>query len=359
MQAAASRSPHSSAGLEWRIARFVSAWAPLLLVLLLYIYFAFIARAPYFADAANLQNLMFQTAPLVIATCGQILVMTVGGLDISIGAVAALSSMAAAYGAISTGSAWGVILGPVVGAALGAVNGWTVARYNLSPVIVTIAMLSSARGLAFLVTDGQPLVGIPFSVYWLGWGDLWGIPAPVILGAVAFLLTHYILAYSDIGVRLQAIGSDEHGARMMGVNVFGLKVLAFSLSGLAGATASLVWMAQSGGGNQLIGSGLEFQTIAAAVIGGASSRLNRSALGGLWGSLVIMTLSNGMNLSGVQPYTQQIVLGIALIAALFVHRFHDRLQLMVRRGLGKFRGAVPLEDSVKPEGGEAQRSQRV
>src|SRR5690606_28109620 len=185
-------------------------------------------------------------------------------------------------------------------AALGAVNGWVVARYRISPVIVTIAMLSSARGLAFLVTDGQPLVGIPFSVFWLGWGDLWGIPAPVLLGLAAFLLTEYLLGYTDVGVHLQAVGSDEQGARMMGVNVFGLKVLAFALSGLAGAMAALVWMAQSGGGNQLIGSGLELQTIAAAVIGGASSRLNRSALGGVWGALVITTLSNGMNLSGVQ-----------------------------------------------------------
>ncbi|HLT59151.1 MAG TPA: ABC transporter permease [Limnochordales bacterium] len=349
MSAARSRAGQVRAGGDWRTARWVNAWAPLGMVLLLYVYFAFIARAPFFADLANLQNLMIQVAPLIIATCGQILVMTVGGLDISIGGIAAFSSMAAAYGAISTGSAWGVLLGLAVGAALGAVNGWVVARYRISPVIVTIAMLSSARGLAFLVTDGQPLVGIPFSVFWLGWGDLWGIPAPVLLGLAAFLLTEYLLGYTDVGVHLQAVGSDEQGARMMGVNVFGLKVLAFALSGLAGAMAALVWMAQSGGGNQLIGSGLELQTIAAAVIGGASSRLNRSALGGVWGALVITTLSNGMNLSGVQPYTQQIVLGIFLILSLLIYRFQDRLQLVLRRGAGGPSRALPAPGT--PEGG--------
>lgn len=340
---------------EWQVARLVTAWAPLLIVLLIYGYFAWISPTPFFGDGANLKNILIQTAPLVIATCGQILVMTVGGLDISIGAIAAFSSMAAAFGAISTGSPVGAVLGLVVGAALGAVNGWIIARYHISAVIVTIAMLSSARGLAFLVTDGQPLVGIPASVYWLGWGDLWGIPAPIILGIVAFLLTEYLLAHSDVGVHLRAVGSDEAGARMMGVNVFGLKVLAFTLSGMAGAAAALIWMAQSGGGNQLIGSGLELQTIAAAVIGGASSRGTRSALGGLWGALVIMTLSNGMNLSGVQPYTQQIVLGVALILTLLVNRFQDRVQLAIRRSVARHRPSVGRGSAPLKGGGSEGR----
>src|SRR5690606_30263363 len=97
------------------------------------------------------------------------------------------------------------------------------------------------------------------------------------------------------------------------------------------------------------GSGLELQTIAAAVIGGASSRLNRSALGGVWGALVITTLSNGMNLSGVQPYTQQIVLGIFLILSLLIYRFQDRLQLVLRRGAGGPSRALPAPGT--PEGG--------
>lgn len=325
----------SSVRHNWQITRFITAWAPLIIVFFIYAYFAWIVRTPYFSDGYNIVNILIQVSPLLIATCGQILVMTVGGLDISIGAIAAFSSMAIAFGTISVDSPAGIILGLVAGAALGAVNGFIVARYRISAVIVTIAMLSSARGLAFLVTDGRPLVGIPASVYWFGWGDLWGIPVPIVLGVVAFLLTEYLLAFTDVGVHLRAVGSDEAGARMMGVRVERLKVLAFSLSGLAGALASVIWTSQSGGGNQLIGSGLELQTIAAAVIGGASDRGTRSALGGLWGAIVIITLSNGMNLSGVQPYTQQIVLGVALILTVIINRMQGGTHVWLRKIFSK------------------------
>lgn len=314
---------------HWTIARHVVSLSPLVVAGILTLLFHYMA--PRFTNWSNIANVGSQAAPLFIATIGQVFVMTVGGLDISVGGVAAFSSMVMAWAAVNMHSGIGIVVGLLAGTALGATNGWVVTRFRINSIIVTIAMLSIAQGLAFLMGGGQPITGIPPSMQWFGWGSLAGIPAAVVLGLGALVLGHIFISQTDVGVNLRAVGEGYDTARLVGLHHRGLVLFAFSVSGFTAALASVIWTANAGGGNPLVGSGLALQTIAAAVIGGVTlGRGTGSLLGAVGGALVITILSVGMNLAGVAPYNEQIALGVALIFTLLFNRWQHRLQILVQ-----------------------------
>lgn len=319
---------------RWTIAKHIVSLSPFMVAALLGLVFHYLA--PRFTSGSNIANIGTQAAPLFIATIGQIFVMTVGGLDISVGGIAAFSSMVMAWAAISTHSSLGILLGLVAGTALGAINGLVVTRFRINSIIVTIAMLSIGQGLAFLVGGGQPIVGIPSAMSWYGWGSVIGIPAPVILAFGAFIVGQILVSQTDIGVKLRAVGEGYDTARLVGLRHRGLVLFAFAVSGFTAALASVIWTANAGGGNPLVGSGLALQTIAAAVIGGVSlGKGTGTLLGAVGGALVITILSVGMDLAGVAPYTEQIALGIALILTLLFNRWQNKLQILVEALLSK------------------------
>lgn len=322
---------------RWTIARHIVSLSPFVVAALLTAVFHYMA--PRFTSASNLANIASQAAPLFIVTIGQVFVMTVGGLDISVGGIAAFSSMAMAFGALSTHSIAGMLLGLVAGTLLGAINGWVVTRFRINSIIATIAMLSIAQGFAFLIGNGQPLVGLPSSISWFGWGTVDGVPAPVILAIGAFILGQIVLSQTDLGVKLRAVGEGYETARLVGLRHRGLVLFAFAASGFTAALASVIWTAQAGGGNPLVGSGLALQTIAAGVIGGVSlGRGTGTLLGAVGGALVITILSVGMDLAGVAPYTEQIALGVALILTLLFNRWQNKLQILVEAVLSRVAG---------------------
>ena len=284
-------------------------------------------ESPRFLTAANMANLLLQTAPLTVATVGQTLVIAGGGLDISVGSIVAFASVVGALGAIHAGAVVGALAFLLSGCALGAANGWVVAWLEVSPVLTTIAMLTFARGAALLITNGQPVSGLPPVFFSLSWGRWLGVPAPAWIALGVLGAAHYLLQNSDLGLYLRGAGRNPEAARLSGVRVRPYRLLPYLLSGLTAGLAALMYAGQAGSGQPTFGNGLELATIAAAVIGGTSLGGGQGDLwGAALGALIITTLSNGMILMGVTPYIQVIALGFAIIAAVVWDHFRRWLE---------------------------------
>src|SRR5690554_2378564 len=304
----------------------VSKYSLLLIIAALWFFFGM--ANDRFATSSNAVNILIQMAPLLLAALGQTFAIIVGGLDISIASNVALSSVVSAFVSRSYGPAAGVLAGMATGALVGLVNGFLIGRFRLQPVIVTIAMLTFARGLAFQLTNGVPVTGLPFGYFNLAWGRLFGVPIPIWIGGTALLATVVLLHRTTLGVKLYALGSNEEAARLVGMRTVFMKTAAYTIGGALAGLAAVLYTAQASSGQPTLANGLELQTIAAAVIGGAAiGGGSGSAIGTLLGATVIAILGNGMNIAGVTPYVQQVVLGLAIILAVVWDRLQRTLSL--------------------------------
>lgn len=322
--AAESQAPHgraASRGRRQKVFSLLGKYSLLLVIAALWFFFG--AMNQRFASSSNAVNILVQTAPLLLAALGQTFAIIVGGLDISIASNVALSSVVSALVTRSYGPAVGVAAGVATGALVGLVNGFLIGRFKLQPVIVTIAMLTFARGLAFQLTSGIPVTGLPRSYFNLAWGKMAGVPIPIWIAGGALLVVIVMLGRTPFGTKLYALGSNEEAARLVGMRTVLIKTAAYVIGGALAGLAAVIYTAQASSGQPTLANGLELQTIAAAVIGGAAiGGGSGSAMGTLLGTLVIAILGNGMNIAGVTPYVQQVVLGLAIILAVV----WDRLQ---------------------------------
>jgi ribose/xylose/arabinose/galactoside ABC-type transport system permease subunit len=290
--------------------------------------------APHFFSASNAQNVLRQAAPLLVASLGQMLVILVAGIDISTGAMVALASVVGAMAAAKFGATAGLLAACMAGAAAGLVSGLAVAIYRVQPVIATIGMLSIARGLAFQVTDGQPVSNVPATFTWLGTAEVAGIPVLVLLAAAIALVTWFALQWTAAGRALFAIGGSEDAARAASISARPYKALAYALAGLLAGLAAFMYSSRSGSGQPTFGYGLELETIAAVVLGGTALGGGRASVAGtVLGALVIAVLANGMDLAGVSPYLQRIVLGLALVTAVLIDVLRRRKAAALRHAV--------------------------
>lgn len=286
----------------------------------------------HFLTVSNAVNVLLQASPLLLAAIGQTIVIISGGLDISVASNVALSSVISASAASAYGPLAGIAAGIGTGAAVGTVNGVLVSHYRIQPVIVTIAMLTFARGLAFELTDGFPITGLPRSYTQLAWGKWFGVPMPILIAGVILLLVVFVMGRTRFGTYLYAIGSNEEAARLVGIRTVPLKAAAYTAAGALAGMAAVIYTAQASSGQPTLANGLELSTIAASVMGGASiGGGTGTPIGTLLGTLIISVLGNGMNIAGVTPYVQQVVLGTAIILAVVWDRLHISLVQAARR----------------------------
>jgi len=237
-------------------------------------------------------------------------VVVAGGIDLSVGSIAALAAM---VGALTAGP-----LGLVVGALCGLVNGALISYGKLPPFIATLAMLSVARGLTLVFSEGQPHETDEL-VTFLGSNLTPSLPLPLLLMLAFFGITGLVLTRTNLGRRMYAIGGNEEAAKLSGIDVRRQKLWIYALSGLFAAAAGLVLAGRLGSAGPQAAVGYELDAIAAVVIGGASlSGGVGRATGTLVGALVLAVLRNGLNLLQVPPFWQQVVIGavIALAALL-------------------------------------------
>ncbi len=282
-----------------------------------------------FLGSRNIENVLRQVASTGIISMGMLLVILTGGIDLSVGSVAALGSILCAS-LLTSMSLWTAIpLSIAAGGALGAVAGYFVAVRRMPSFVVTLAVMTIARGTALIVSKGRPIF-MSDNGAWLSEGfnrgSVLGIPAPVLLMLLVFAATAFVLRLTAYGRLIVAIGSNSEAVRLSGVRVVPRIFSVYVVSSALAALAGVVITARSGVGSPVVGIGLELDVIAAVVIGGASLMGGRgTALNTLIGVLTLGVIGNIMNLLNVPGYHQEVVKGcIILVAVLLQSSFWPR-----------------------------------
>jgi ribose/xylose/arabinose/galactoside ABC-type transport system permease subunit len=310
----------SSAASFARIWRKVGVFAALVLLVI-----AASFLSSRFLTVPNLLNILRQVAIVGILAIGMTGVILTRGIDLSVGSLLGISVVL--YAGLLEGHSMTVAIPVGLGAAMaaGLVNGVGVAWANIPPFIMTLGMLSFARGLAFIYTGGTPIPILNESFYDLGNGYLAGIPIPSLILIAALAVSAVILSRTAFGRSIYAIGSNEEAARLSGVPVNLYKIIVYVISGGVAGLAGLVYASQLSIGTPIAGQGYELDAIAAVVVGGTSLFGGKGSVGGTFvGTLIIGVLANILNLTGVDPYVQQLFKGALIVIAVYVMSRTDR-----------------------------------
>lgn len=277
---------------------------------------ALFIATPTFLTTKNLLNIGIQSATTAILAFGMTFVIVTAGIDLAVGSIAALGAMVSASMFTSVGMpGWlTLVIGLLIGLAAGAISGLGVAYGKLPAFIATLAMMSVARGLTLVISDGRPIATAP-EVNFLG-SNLGPIPVPVIMLAVAGLACWFILNRTVLGRSMYAVGGNLEAARLSGLPVKKVLVSVYALSGLFAGFAGLLIAGRLSSAQPAAATGYEMDAIAAVVIGGASLAGGAGkASGTLVGALLLAVIRNGLNILNVNSFWQQVVIGCVIAIA--------------------------------------------
>jgi inositol transport system permease protein len=275
--------------------------------------------SPAFLTGRNLLNVLRQMSIITIIAFGSTMVIISGMIDLSPGSVVALSGVLGTSVYVMTGSMLlGLVSGMATGGLAGLVCGLLVTKFDLPPFIVTLAMMTGARGMVLLYTGGSPIINIgDFTI--LGQGNLLSIPVPVLIMFVVFALVLLLVKRTRYGRYIYAIGGNEAAAIASGINVKGIKRITFLLAGLLTGLAGVILMSRINSGQPSSGLNFELDAITTVVIGGTSlSGGIGTVTGTLAGGVIVGILSNILNLTNVSPYWQQIIKGLVIVLAVIM-----------------------------------------
>ncbi|KFJ03707.1 ABC transporter permease [Bifidobacterium subtile] len=271
---------------------------------------------PAFLTGPNILNVGIQAATVAILAFGQTFVIVAAGIDLSVGSVAAVSSMMVAYTGASMGlPAWlTIIVGLLAGAGFGALSGLANAFLKLPSFIATLAMMSVARGLTLVVSDGRP-VSTSGMVNFFG-STVAGIPVPIVMMVIMGVLAAVILNFTSAGRSMYAVGGNMEASRLSGINVHKTQVMVFVLSGIFAAVAGLVIAGRLHSAQPQAATGYEMDAIAFVVIGGASLSGGKGKVSGTFiGAILLAVIRNGLNILNVSSFWQQVVIGLVIAFA--------------------------------------------
>ena len=216
-----------------------------------------------------------------------------------------------------------VLTGLISGAMLGAINGMLISKGKMAPFIATLATMTIYRGSTLVFTNGNPITGLGDSFFFsfIGRGYLFGVPFPVILMFLIFIILAVLLHRTAFGRKTYAIGGNEEAAYIAGVKIDKIKILIYAISGLMASISGMIITSRLNSAQPTAGQAYEMDAIAAVVLGGTSLSGGRGRIfGTLVGALIIGTLNNGLNLLGVSSFYQQIVKGIVIVVAVLLDR---------------------------------------
>ncbi|MFB7642341.1 ribonucleotide-diphosphate reductase subunit alpha [Peribacillus butanolivorans] len=276
-----------------------------------------------FLSVQNLLNLLQQSSFVGIVSIGMTFVILVAGIDLSVGAVLALTGMLVS---ILLGTGMNPILAIVItliaGAFLGFVNGFVSTKFKVPAFIATLAMMVSARGLALLSTNGEPIYDLPEGFTALG-GNVFGkIPFTAIVWIALTIVALVVLKYTTFGRKIYAVGGNEESSRLSGIPVEKYVTWCFVIAGLLAAVAGILMSAWLTVGQPTAGTGLELDVIAAVVIGGTSLMGGKGSIGGTFiGVLIMSMIVNIFNLLGLSSYYQSIFMGLIIVLALIMNQY--------------------------------------
>jgi ribose transport system permease protein len=275
---------------------------------------------PYFLTVSNLLNVLEQTAINAVIAAGLTFVIISGGIDLSVGSILALSGVVLGTllqkdwpPALAIGAALGT------GFTFGVLNGLAITIGRLPPFIATLGMMSVARGCALIFSDGRPVSGFSDAFRSLATGHMLGIPAPILITLVVYVIAAVALSETVLGRYTYAMGGNEEATRLSGVNTRLYKTLVYGVCGLTSGVAAVLLTARLNSAQPIAGIGYELDAIAATVIGGTSLMGGEGTLGGtLIGALIMGVLRNGLNLLGVSSFLQQVVIGLVIVGAVAI-----------------------------------------
>jgi ribose transport system permease protein len=293
---------------------------------------------PNFLKADNLRNIADQIVIIAILAAGMTFVVITGGIDLSVGSLIALSAVVATLlirdvaGAESApvgGMVWSCLTAVALCGLCGLFSGAMVTFFQVPAFIVTLAMMLVARGLASEVSNGASIYQVPASFLWLGGGaDLLGIPNGVVLMLALYVAADVMMTRMTLGRYVYALGGNAEAARLSGVPVQRVLLLVYALSGVLAGVGGIVMASRLRSGAPTYGLMYELYAIAAVVVGGASlSGGEGKMFGTLIGAFIIAVIKNGMNLTGVTPFRQEVVFGAVILGAVLLDRLKDRLRL--------------------------------
>jgi ribose transport system permease protein len=299
-----------------------------------------------FLQTQNLMNVSLQVSSVAIMAIGATMVILTGGIDLSPGsAVALITCMLAILVKINgLPVAVGILIVLLLGAILGFVNGVLSTYGRIPSFVVTLATLSAYRGLAFLVTEGTPIFYVSPYLEPIFYGRFLGVPLPFYYVLVFYLIAVVFLRYTVSGRAIYAIGGNESAARLSGIQVHRVRLLAFILAGLMAGVAGVLMAARLNSGSPNYGAGMELQAIAAAVIGGASLTGGYgNIVSTLFGAVTVAVVQNGLNLNAVPTAWQNITLGAIIALAVLVDMWRVEIGRGIRRAFGLLQGSRPGE----------------
>lgn len=286
---------------------------------------------PNFATWINMKGLGLAISLVGTVACGMVFCLACGDLDLSVGSVVACAGVVTAWILRSTDSiTLGILGGLASGAFFGAINGFFIAIMKNNALIVTLANMQIARGAAYTICGGIPIGILNEHFYLLGDSDMFGIPTPIILTIVCFIAFGFLLSQTVFGRNTLSIGGNEEAARLAGVNVVKTKILIFTMTGTIAAFAGIVLTSRLTSGQPMNAMGLELSAISACVLGGVSLK------GGIGrmptvvaGVLILGTVENAMNLLNISSFTQYIVRGVILLAAINLDQYKQKIRLSI------------------------------
>lgn len=331
-------------GLPTTFREIVLRTGPLIALILLAAYLSF--ATPYFLRTSNLANVTRQSAITAIIAVGQTFVILAAGIDLSVGAVAAISASVAAVLMTQQIHLGGLVFGPLhfwlglliallIGLLAGLLNGLIITRGRIPDFIATLGTLATLRGIALLVTGGLPVPShltatelkgyLPAEMIWMGDGDILGIPVAGLIAVVTVLAGWFILRYTVFGRSIFAIGGNREAARVSGINIDRTRLLVYAFSGLMAAIAGFVLAGRLNSANALMADDENLRSIAAVVIGGTNLFGGEGGvIGSLIGALIMGVLANGLNLLNVSAFWQRIIQGVVIILVVIFDQWRRR-----------------------------------
>ncbi len=282
--------------------------------------------SPRFLTKSNLLNVFRQTSINAIIAAGMTFVILTSGIDLSVGSILGFSGAIAAK-MLATGSNifLALLVAMVIGAISGILNGIIITKGKVQPFIATLAIMILLRGATMVFTSGRPIAvsGDKISPIfrWVGTGNIGGIPVPIIIMAIVFIICYYILNHTQFGRHIYAVGGNEEAALLSGVNTDKVKILAYTISGILAAVAGIIVTSRLSSAQPTAGDGYELDAIAAVVLGGTSLVGGQgTVIGTIIGALIIGILNNALNLMDVQSYYQMIAKAIVILIAVLLDK---------------------------------------
>jgi L-arabinose transport system permease protein len=294
-----------------------------MLVVFAVVFIGCIIFVPNFGSFINMKGLGLAISMSGMVACGMLFCLASGDFDLSVASVIACAGVTTAVVINMSESLWlGVGAGLLLGAACGLINGFVIARLKINALITTLATMQIVRGLAYIISDGKA-VGIEDERFFaLGYTNWLGLPAPIWITIACMALFGFLLNKTTFGRNTLAIGGNEDAARLAGVPVVRTKIIIFVLSGLVSAAAGIILASRMTSGQPMTSIGYELIVISACVLGGVSLKGGIGKISYvIAGVLILGTVENAMNLLNISPFSQYVVRGLILLAAVIFDRY--------------------------------------